>query len=106
MPSITFIDADGARHVVAAKVGTSLMSNAVRNGVAGIVAECGGSCACGTCRVYVAEAWRPATGEARPVERETLEFAGETDPAARLSCQIPVTEDLDGLVVRMPASQY
>jgi 2Fe-2S ferredoxin len=104
---ITYIEANGAEHVVEVEPGLSVMQGAVRNGIPGIVAECGGNCACGTCRVYIDdEAWRRKTGEASDLEEATMEI--REDPAAgkRLSCQIKVTADLDGLVVRMPESQF
>jgi 2Fe-2S ferredoxin len=82
------------------------MQGAVRNGLAAIVAECGGNCACGTCRVYVDEAWRAATGEASPIEEATMDIREDDTPGKRLSCQIKVIPELDGLVVRMPESQY
>jgi len=103
---ITYIDADGATHVVDVKPGMSVMQGAVRNGIPGIVAECGGNCACGTCRVYVDESWREKTGQASDMEDATMEIREDPAPNKRLSCQIKVTEDLDGLVVRMPDSQY
>jgi 2Fe-2S ferredoxin len=103
---ITYIEADGVAHVVDVKNGLSVMKGAVNNGVPGIVAECGGNCACGTCRVYVDEAWRDKTGEASDLEEATMEGREEPGPGKRLSCQIKVTDELDGLVVRMPESQY
>jgi 2Fe-2S ferredoxin len=106
MVKITYIDVGGAETVVEARVGQSVMEAAVKNVVPGIVAECGGNCACGTCRVYVDPAWREATGEASEMEREMIAFTGDAAPNARLSCQIKVSEALDGLVVRTPESQY
>jgi ferredoxin, 2Fe-2S len=103
---ITYIEASGREHTVQAKIGHTVMETAVKNGVPGIVAECGGQRACATCRVYVDEAWRAKTGEAGKDELSMIEFSGETEPSARLSCQIKVVEGLDGLVVRMPQSQY
>ncbi len=82
------------------------MQGAVRHGIPGIVAECGGNCACGTCRVYIDEAWRAKTGEASEIEEATMEVREDPHPGKRLSCQIKVTEALDGLIVRMPPSQY
>jgi 2Fe-2S ferredoxin len=84
----------------------SVMQGAVRNGIAAIVAECGGNCACGTCRVYVEEAWRERTGQAADMEEATMEIRDDPREGKRLSCQIKVTEDLDGLVVHMPESQW
>ena len=106
MVSITYIAADGGEQTVDAKIGQTVMEAAVKNGVDGIVAECGGSCACGTCRVFVDSVWKAVTGEAGNMEREMLDFKGEADPSARLSCQLKVSEELEGLVVRTPVSQY
>jgi len=105
MPKITYITHDDATHVVDAPVGTTVMENAVKNAVPGIEAECGGACACATCHVYVDEAWLPAVGAPDAMEEDMLDFAWEGKPNSRLSCQIKVTEDLDGLVVRVPAKQ-
>jgi 2Fe-2S ferredoxin len=107
VPKITYVEAGGAEHVVEVPVGLSVMQGAVRNGIAAIVAECGGNCACGTCRVYIDdEAWREKTGRASDLEDATMEIREDPSPGKRLSCQIKVTEELDGLVVRMPASQF
>ena len=106
MPKITYIEANGAEHLVDVEVGLSVMQGAVRNRIPGIVGECGGNCACGTCRVYVDEAWRAKTGQASEVEEATMDIRDDSLPGKRLSCQIKVTEELDGLIVRMPASQY
>jgi 2Fe-2S ferredoxin len=104
MARITYVAADGSEQTIEAKPGHTLMETAVKNGVEGIVGECGGSCACGTCRVYIAA--RHLTGEASEMERDMLGFVGEEAPDARLSCQIVAREELDGLVVRMPESQH
>ena len=106
MAKITYIEASGTAHTVDAKVGDTVMESAVKNAVPGITADCGGACACGTCRVYVDPTWRSRTGEASEMEREMIEFSDETDPSARLSCQIKVKAELDGLVVRLPKSQH
>lgn len=103
---ITYIEDSGEEHTVEVPVGFSVMQGAIRNGIAGIVAECGGNCACGTCRVYVDEAWRERTGEASPIEEATMEIRDDPREGKRLSCQIKVTDELDGLVVRMPESQW
>jgi len=99
MPIIHYIEADVA-------VGSTVMQGAVDNMIDGILAECGGSCSCATCHCYVDEAWFDKVGEAGGTEKTMLEMAMEQQPTSRLSCQIEVTEDLDGLVVRLPASQY
>jgi 2Fe-2S ferredoxin len=105
MAKITFIAADGARYEVGAENGSTVMENAIRNGVPGIEAECGGACACATCHVYVDEAFRAATGEPEPMEQDMLDFAYDVRPSSRLSCQIRVTDALDGLVVTVPERQ-
>jgi 2Fe-2S ferredoxin len=74
--------------------------------VPGIDGECGGACACATCHVYVGEAWRERAGQPNPNERDMIEFANHVGPGSRLSCQIKVSDELDGLVVRLPISQH
>ncbi len=106
MVKITFIDAGGTARTVEAEPGATVMETAVRNEVPGIDAECGGACACATCHVYVDEAWLAKTGERSKQERSMLSFAATAQPNSRLSCQIPVSEALDGLVVRMPEAQH
>lgn len=106
MPTITFVDASGARHAVEAVDGISLMEAARAGGVAGILADCGGSCACGTCRIHLNEAWWARLGGPGDLEAATLEAHDDSVPRQRLSCQIVVSEDLDGLVVGLPASQF
>jgi 2Fe-2S ferredoxin len=105
MAKITFIGADGTRYEVDAENGSTVMENAIRNGVPGIEAECGGACACATCHVYVGEEWRSATGEPEPMEEDMLDFAYDVRPNSRLSCQIRVSDALDGLVVTVPERQ-
>jgi 2Fe-2S ferredoxin len=105
MARITFIGSDGTRYEVQAENGSTVMENAIRNGVPGIEAECGGACACATCHVYVAEEWRAATGSPEPMEEDMLDFAYDLRPNSRLSCQIQVTDELDGLVVIIPPRQ-
>ena len=106
MAKITYIEHDGTEHVVEVKPGLSVMEGAVRNNIPGIDADCGGACACATCHVYVDEAWRDKTGEASAMEESMLDFAEEVQPNSRLSCQIRVSDALDGLVVRMPENQH
>lgn len=105
MPSITYIEFNGAEHLIEAPTGMSVMQGAVYNGVPGIDATCGGACACATCHVFVDPAWLDAVGAPGPEENELLEFANSRQANSRLSCQIPVGESLDGLVVRLPESQ-
>ncbi|MDQ1714027.1 MAG: ferredoxin, 2Fe-2S [Frankiaceae bacterium] len=105
MPKITFIDHAGTARTVDADVGSTVMESAIKNGVPGVEAECGGACACATCHVYVEEEWRAQTGEPSPMEEDMLDFGYEIKPNSRLSCQIKVREELDGLVVRTPERQ-
>ena len=105
MARITFIQPDEKTQTVDAEVGTTVMENAIRNDIPGIVAECGGACACATCHVYVDPAWKALTGEPSPMEEDMLDFGYDVQPSSRLSCQIKVTAELDGLVVRTPARQ-
>jgi 2Fe-2S ferredoxin len=106
MAKITYIGADGARYEVEAENGSTVMENAIRNGVPGIEAECGGACACATCHVYVAEEWKSVTGEPEPMEEDMLDFAYDLRPGlSRLSCQIRVSDELEGLVVTVPEKQ-
>ena len=105
MPKITYIDSDGTARTVDAEPGATVMETAIKNAIPGIEAECGGACACATCHVYVDEAWIVKTGEPSPMEEDMLDFAFDVRPSSRLSCQIPVTQDLDGLVVSTPPRQ-
>ncbi len=105
MAKITFIEHDGTAREVVAENGSTVMEAAIRNSVPGIEAECGGACACATCHVYVDEAWTAAVGPASPMEEDMLDFAFDIRPNSRLSCQIKLSDALDGLVVRTPARQ-
>src|SRR5271163_4586080 len=105
MPKITYIDHAGTARTIEAEVGSTVMETAIKNGVPGIEAECGGACACSTCHVYVEEAWREKVGEPSPMEEDMLDFAYEVKPNSRLSCQIKVRDDLDGLTVHTPERQ-
>jgi 2Fe-2S ferredoxin len=108
MPKVTFVEHNGTPHTVDVPVGTSVMRGAVDNNVPGIDADCGGECACATCHVYVDAAWLAKTGlpESGSQEAAMLSFAAVTQPDSRLSCQITMREELDGLVVRMPEGQH
>ncbi len=108
MPSITYIEYDGREHRVEVPLGLSVMRGAVNNNIPGIDADCGGESACATCHVYVDEAWLEATGVPIPGSQEAsmLSFAALAQPNSRLSCQMTVTEALDGLIVRMPEGQH
>lgn len=106
MAKITYIEHDGTEHTVEVKTGLSVMEGAIKNRVPGIDADCGGACACATCHVYVEEAWREKTGSPSAMEESMLDFADNVEPNSRLSCQIKVTDALDGLIVRTPQSQH
>ena len=105
MAKVTYVTPDGVSHEIDAPNGTTVMENAVKNAIQGIEAECGGACACATCHVYVDEAWTDVVGGPEPMEEDMLDFAWEGRPNSRLSCQIKVTDALDGLIVRIPAKQ-
>ncbi len=105
MPNITFIDSSGEARTVESEVGATVMEAAIRNAVPEIAAECGGGCACATCHVYVDEAWVGLTGKASDQEEDMLDFAYKVQPNSRLSCQIRITPELDGLVVTTPDRQ-
>lgn len=106
MAKITYIEHNGTEHVIDVANGLSVMEGAVKNMVPGIDADCGGACACATCHVYVDAAWRDKTGEKSDMEETMLDFAEDVKEESRLSCQIEVSDALDGLVVHMPASQH
>jgi len=106
MPKVTFIKPDGAELIVDAKDGATLMQAGIDGGINGIVAECGGCCQCATCHVYVAPAWQgllPAVSESENAMLDNT--VCERLPESRLSCEIKLTSELDGLVVRLPVRQ-
>jgi ferredoxin, 2Fe-2S len=106
VPKLTFLSADGTVRAVDGSVGESVMLAAVQNGVPGIIAECGGNASCGTCHVWVTEDYVDAVGEPNDTEEDMLDLAvSDRRPGSRLSCQIRVTEDLDGLTVEIPPVQ-
>ncbi|TBW38641.1 2Fe-2S iron-sulfur cluster binding domain-containing protein [Siculibacillus lacustris] len=105
MPKITFVPYRQEEIVVEAEIGATVMETAVRNGVPGIEAECGGACACATCHVWVDPAWYEKVGAPQPMEEDMLDFAWDVRATSRLSCQMKVTEALDGLVVEIPERQ-
>jgi 2Fe-2S ferredoxin len=105
MTTIIFIDHEGNETAVDATDGESVMEAAINNDIEGIVAECGGACACATCHVYVDPAFRALTGEASEMEEAMLDFTDDVTENSRLSCQIEVTEELEGLRVTTPESQ-
>lgn len=105
MVKINFIDHNGATKTVDAEEGSTVMEAAIRNGVDGILAECGGACACATCHVYVEEDWKEKVGDPSPMEEDMLDFAFDVRPTSRLACQIKVTPELEGLSVNVPERQ-
>lgn len=106
MPSVTFVAHDGASKTVEIASGFSAMNAAVNNGIEGILGDCGGSCSCCTCHVYVPEDWRAVVGPASAEEEELLSIRDDAAENSRLACQITITEALDGMVLHMPAEQY
>ena len=105
MPKISFIDAGGTARDVDANVGASIMEAAVQNMVPGIDADCGGACACATCHVYVAEQWAGKLKPKDDMEESMLDFAEDVQDGSRLSCQIIMSNELDGITVTTPESQ-
>ncbi|WP_072391200.1 2Fe-2S iron-sulfur cluster-binding protein [Hyphomicrobium sp. CS1GBMeth3] len=106
MAKITFVQPDGTSQTVDAEPGITVMEAAKLNDIEGIEAECGGACACATCHVYVDPEWVEKTGSPETLEEDMLDFAFDVRPESRLSCQIKVTPELDGLTVRVPAKQF
>lgn len=106
MAKITFVQPDGTSQTVDAEPGITVMEAAKLNDIAGIEAECGGACACATCHVYVDPEWVEKTGTPTDIEEDMLDFAFDVRKESRLSCQIKVTPELDGLTVRVPAKQF
>jgi ferredoxin, 2Fe-2S len=106
MPSVTYVEDDGTPHTVDVSIGTSLMIGALAGDVPGILAECGGQAMCATCHVYIDPRWRVRLDRVSEEEDERLDevLTGRT-AESRLSCQLIMTEQLDGLVVRLPAAQ-
>ena len=105
MTKITYIEPDGESIEAEGENGATVMETAILNGVPGIVAECGGACSCATCHVYVDDAWTGVVGGPSPMEEDMLDFAFEVKPTSRLSCQIKVRDNLNGLVVHVPSRQ-
>ncbi|MFO1209267.1 MAG: 2Fe-2S iron-sulfur cluster-binding protein [Amaricoccus sp.] len=106
MTRIIYIEHQGPAHEIEVPNGLTVMEGARDNGIPGIEADCGGACACSTCHVYVDEAWVDRLPPKEAMEEDMLDFAWEPDPErSRLTCQIKVTDALEGLVVHMPAKQ-
>ena len=106
MPKVVYLDSDGDRRVVDAVVGENVMSAALRNGVPGILGECGGNASCATCHVWVDEEFVEAVGGPGDLEDDLLDLGvEERRETSRLSCQIAITDELDGLIVDVPPTQ-
>lgn len=106
MPKVTYVAHDGDARTIEAETGISVMQAAIGNGIEGIVAECGGSMSCATCHVFVEAPWLDKLAPPTPMEEELLEFRDDRTEASRLSCQIVLEDALDGIVVRLPESQF
>lgn len=105
MVFITYINADGSEKTVDVPPGRSVMEGAVMNNIEGIIAECGGACSCATCHGYVDEAWMERVGGAQGDEADMLEFSKDVRPNSRLTCQIEIADDLEGLKILIPTEQ-
>ena len=106
MAKITYIEHDGTQHVVEVAEGLTVMEGARDNNIPGIEADCGGACACSTCHVYIDAGWVEKLPAKEAMEEDMLDFAFEPDEVrSRLTCQLKVTAELDGLVVNMPEKQ-
>jgi 2Fe-2S ferredoxin len=106
MPKITFITPDGEKHEVEVESGYSVMEAAINNNIDGIVAECGGACACATCHSYIDEAWIAKMPEMDDMEDSMLDAAYDRRDNSRLTCQLEMKEDWDGLVVHVAENEY
>ena len=105
MPKINFVDSDGTNREVETKNGTSVMEAAVQNMIPGIDADCGGACACATCHVYVSNDWMRKLKAKDDMEDSMLDFAEDVQDNSRLSCQILMNDELDGITVTTPENQ-
>jgi len=105
MPKITYIEHNGKIHNVEVQNDLTIMEGSLQNNIPGIDADCGGACACATCHVYVDEKWFNKLPKKSPAEQDMLDMAIEPNKFSRLGCQITVTDDLNGIVVKMPSKQ-
>ncbi len=106
MPQVTYIESDGTRHDVVVDAGQTLMQAALDNVVPGILGDCGGVCSCATCHVFIDAAWSDRLPPRSADEGFLLEGVPDVRDESRLSCQVRMRDDLDGLVVLLPAEQY
>ena len=106
MPKVTYIEIDGTEHTIEVSTGTSLMQAAINHLIPGIEGDCGGLCACGTCHVYIKPPWPNLCAPADELETSMLEFAYDVSRDSRLSCQLMMSDELDGITVHLPKRQY
>lgn len=106
MGRVTYIESNGERHQINLENGQSIMQGALDNLIEGILGECGGCCSCATCHCYVDDAWLEKVGAPDDMEKDMLDSVVDPQSSSRLSCQIQMSDDLDGLVVRLPESQF
>ena len=106
MAKVTYIEHNGKEHTIDVADGLSLMEGAIKNMIPGIDADCGGACACATCQVYVDPEWTGKLPKKTDMEETMLDFAPAVRPNSRLSCQLRMTEALDGIVLRIPKEQH
>jgi len=105
MPKVHFVEFGGEEHIIDADAGMTLMDAAVQNMVPGILAECGGACACATCHVVISQDWAGKLAEPSDMEQAMVAEALEYTETSRLACQVTLTDDLDGIVVSLPENQ-
>ena len=105
MVKITFVESNGTEHPCEGDTGMTLMEVAIKNDIKAISADCGGACACATCHVYVDEEWKDKLPAKEDGEEDMLDMAFEPKQSSRLSCQLTVSDELDGLVVNIPSKQ-
>ena len=105
MTKVIFVEANGTRHEIDAENGATIMEVAIKNGITGIVGECGGACTCATCHIYIDDEWVERGGDPSVAEEDMLDFAYDVRDNSRLSCQIKVSEELNGIVVHVPDRQ-
>ncbi|CAG8864223.1 MULTISPECIES: 2Fe-2S iron-sulfur cluster-binding protein [Pseudomonas] len=106
MPTLTLIEHNGTAHQVTGDIGQSVMQAATFASVPGISADCGGACSCATCHTYVDEAWLSTVQAAEGMENDMLEYAFERRDNSRLSCQLIISQEMDGMVLHLPSSQF
>lgn len=106
MALVKYIEHNGAEHEAQVENGATVMQGALDNMIDGIIGECGGCCSCATCHCIVSDEWVEKTGQPNDLENHMLDCISERQPNSRLSCQITISDELDGLVVSLPESQF